>query len=131
MFGLNVLAIKFATVETYIDSPTRNCNNDTGETKSFQEFPRVSKTSREFPTMSVAAIAPGLIMDAPDDQDILFTELGKLLPRKATYWTLWKWHRVGARSRSGRVVCLKAVQLPHGLGSSPAKYAEFVKELQE
>jgi hypothetical protein len=70
-------------------------------------------------------------MDTSENEDIAFAELGKLLPRSPTYWTLWKWHRVGARSRSGRTVYLKAVQLSCGLGSSIEKYREFKQELQE
>jgi hypothetical protein len=81
--------------------------------------------------MSVAAVAPGFTMDTPDNEDVLLAELGKLLPRKPTYWTLWKWHRIGAQSRSGKNVRLKVVRLSCGLGSSVEKYREFMRELQE
>lgn len=65
------------------------------------------------------------------EKDIPLSELARLLPDTPSYKTLWRWAKVGVQSMSGRTVTLETIKLPRGLGSSLARFEEFVKELQE
>lgn len=68
--------------------------------------------------------------DIDANADMPLAELRFLIPDRPTYRTLFRWANDGVKTKSGSHVTLKTVKLTTGLGSSLAKYWQFLEELQ-